>query len=100
MANYIVLGTWNTKREELDFLCEEIRRRSHRPIPLDLSTKKANVTGNIAVSRSISRARAKLKEIARENPISGIISVGGGTILFMAARLMEDVRLFIPKFFV
>ena len=40
MANYIVLGTWNTKYEELDFLCEEIRRRSHQPIPLDLSTKK------------------------------------------------------------
>ncbi len=66
MANYIVLGTWNTKREELDFLCEEIRRRSHRPIPLDLSTKKANVTRNIAVSQSISRARARLKEIAKK----------------------------------
>jgi len=97
MGNYIVLGTWNTKREELDFLCEEIKRRFHRPIPLDLSTKKANITRNIAVSQSISRARAKLKEIAKKNDISGIISVGGGTNLFMAVRLMEDIPLFVPK---
>jgi uncharacterized protein (UPF0261 family) len=100
MANYVVLGTWNTKREELDFLCGEIRRRSHRPIPLDLSTKKANVTRNIAVSQSISRARARLKEIAKKNHISGIISVGGGTNLFMAVRLMEDIPLFVPKIIV
>ena len=100
MANYIVLGTWNTKREELDFLCEEIRRRSHRPIPLDLSTKKAGVTRDIAISQSISRARARLKEITKKNHISGVISVGGGTNLFMAARLMEDIPLFVPKMIV
>jgi uncharacterized protein (UPF0261 family) len=100
MANYIVLGTWNTKYEELDFICEELKKRSHRPIPLDLSTKKANVTRNIAVSQSISRARAKLKEIAKKNHISGIISVGGGTNLFMATKLMEDIPLFVPKIIV
>jgi uncharacterized protein (UPF0261 family) len=100
MANYIVLGTWNTKREELDFLCEEIRRRSHRPIPLDLSTRKANVTRNIAVSRSISSARMRLKQIAKKNRISGVISAGGGTNLFMATRLMEDIPLFVPKIIV
>jgi uncharacterized protein (UPF0261 family) len=100
MANYIVLGTWNTKYEELDFICEELKRRSHRPIPLDLSTKKANVTRNIAVSQSISMARAKLKGIAKKNHISGIISVGGGTNLFMATKLMEDIPLFVPKIIV
>ena len=100
MANYVVIGTWNTKREELDFLCEEIRRRSHRPIQLDLSTKRANVTRNIAIRQSISRARARLKEITKKNHISGIISVGGGTNLFMAARLMEEIPLFVPKMIV
>jgi uncharacterized protein (UPF0261 family) len=100
MANYIVLGTWNTKREELDFLCEEIRRRSHRPIPLDLSTKKATDTRNIAVSRSISVAKARLTEITKNEPISGIISIGGGTNLFMATKLMEDIPLFLPKIIV
>src|SRR5512139_3896495 len=100
MANYIVLGTWNTKGEALDFLCEEMIRRSHRPIPLDLSTKKGSVTRNIAVSRSISRARPRLKEMAKKHRISGIISVGGGTNLFMAAKLMENIPLFVPKIIV
>ena len=97
MANYIVLGTWNTKREELDFLCEEINRRSHQPIPLDLSTKKTTDTRNIAVSHSISRAKARLNEITKKKHISGVISVGGGTNLFMATKLMEDIPLFVPK---
>jgi uncharacterized protein (UPF0261 family) len=48
MAHYIVLGTWNTKHEELNFICEEIKRRSHQPISLDLSTKKATRTRRIA----------------------------------------------------
>jgi uncharacterized protein (UPF0261 family) len=100
MANYIVLGTWNTKHEELDFLCEEIRKRSHQPIPLDLSTKKASDTRDIAVRQSISRAKARLKEIAKKKHISGVISVGGGTNLFMATKLMEEMPLFVPKMIV
>ena len=100
MANYIVLGTWNTKREELDFICEEIRQRSHQPVPLDLSTKKTTRTRDIAVSQSISRANAKLKEISKKKHISGVISVGGGTNLFMATKLMEDIPLFVPKIIV
>jgi len=97
MANYIVLGTWNTKREELDFICEEIRRRSHQPIPLNLSTQGTTRTRDVAISHSISRAKAKLKEISKKKPISGVISMGGGTNLFMATKLMEEIPLFIPK---
>jgi len=97
MAHYIVLGTWNTKHEELDFICEEIKRRSHQPIPLDLSTKKATRTRDIAIRQSVSLAKAKLKEIAKKKHISGVISVGGGTNLFMATKLMEDIPLFVPK---
>ncbi len=100
MANFIVIGTWNTKYEELDFICEEIRRRSHQAIQLDLSTKKATGTRNLAISQSISTARARLKEIAKKRHISGIISVGGGTNLFMATKLMEDIPLFVPKIIV
>lgn len=100
MANYIVLGTWNTKHEELDFICKEIRRRSHQPIPLDLSTKKTTGTRNLAIRQSISMAKARLKEIAKKKHISGVISVGGGTNLFMATQLMEDIPLFVPKIIV
>ncbi len=100
MANYIVLGTWNTKHEELNFICEEIRRRSHQPIPLDLSTKKTTRTRDIAINQSISRAKARLKRISKNKDISGVISVGGGTNLFMATKLMEDIPLFVPKLIV
>lgn len=100
MANYIVLGTWNTKYEELDFLCEEIRKRSHQPIPLDVSTKKTTRTRDIAIRQSISIAKTRLKEIAKKKHISGVISVGGGTNLFMATKLMEDIPLFVPKIIV
>ena len=97
MANYVVIGTWNTKHEELDLVCKEIRRRSHQPIPLDLSTKKTIHTREMAIRQSISRAKINLKEISQKKHISGIISVGGGTSLFMATKLMEDIPLFIPK---
>jgi uncharacterized protein (UPF0261 family) len=100
MANYIVLGTWNTKHEELDFICDEIKRQSHQPIPLDLSTQGATGTRNIAIRQSISMARGRLKEIAKKKHLSGVISVGGGTNLFMATQLMEDIPLFIPKIIV
>jgi len=100
MANYIVLGTWNTKHEELDFLCGEIRKRFHQPIPLDLSTKKTTRTRDIAIRQSISKAKTRLKEIAKKKPISGVISVGGGTNLFMATKLMENIPLFVPKIIV
>jgi uncharacterized protein (UPF0261 family) len=97
MANFIVMGTWNTKYEELDFICEEIKRRSHQPIRLDLSAKKAMGTRDLAIRQSISMARVRLREVAKKRHISGIISVGGGTNLFMATKLMEDIPLFVPK---
>jgi uncharacterized protein (UPF0261 family) len=100
MANYLVLGTWNTKREELDFICEEIKRRSHQPIPLDLSTKRTTHPRDIAVNQSISKAKAKLKEISKKRHLSGVITVGGGTNLFMATTLMEEISLFVPKIIV
>jgi uncharacterized protein (UPF0261 family) len=100
MANYIVLGTWDTKHEELDFICGEVRRRSHQPISLDLSTKKTTRTRDIAVNQSILRAKAKLREIEKKKHISGVISVGGGTNLFMATKLMEEIPLFVPKIIV
>jgi uncharacterized protein (UPF0261 family) len=45
-------------------------------------------------------AKASLKEIAKKKHISGVISVGGGTNLFMATQLMEDIPLFVPKIIV
>jgi uncharacterized protein (UPF0261 family) len=41
-----------------------------------------------------------LKRISKNKDISGVISVGGGTNLFMATKLMEDIPLFVPKMIV
>lgn len=30
MSSFIVIGTWNTKKEELEFVCKEIEKRSQR----------------------------------------------------------------------
>ena len=78
MANYIVLGTWNTKREELDFLCEEIRRRSHRPIPLDLSTKKATATRNIAITFEADHGIDETAFLGGGGGVVGVVPVGQG----------------------
>ena len=100
MAHFIVMGTWDTKHEELEFTCEEIKKRSHHPIPLDLSTKKIEGKRDAVVSHTVSQAKERLKKIIKGEPVSGVLSIGGGTNLFMSTKLMEELPLFIPKIIV
>jgi len=100
MANFIVMGTWDTKREELEFLCEEIERKSHHPIKLDLSTKKTKEKRDTVIDDTVAHAKERLKKIMKKATISGVISIGGGTNLFMSTKLMEELPLFIPKIIV
>ncbi len=97
MANFIVMGTWNTKQAELEFVCDEIEKRNHRPIKLDLSTKRTDGKRNLAVDHAISVIKGRLKQILEREHISGILSIGGGTNLFMSIKLMDLCPLFIPK---
>jgi len=100
MAYFIVMGTWDTKQEELEFICEEIKRKGHRPIQMDLSTRRIRGKRSIAVDHAISLIKERLRRILDENHASGLISVGGGTNLFMATQLTEDFPLFVPKIIV
>ena len=100
MANFIIMGTWDTKYEELEFICEEIRKRSHRPIKLDLSTKKTKEKRDVVIDHTVARAKERLKKIMKKKTISGVLSIGGGTNLFMSTKLMEVFPLFIPKIIV
>ncbi len=97
MANFIVMGTWNTKQGELEFICDEIKKKNHRPIRLDLSTKRTHGKRNLAVDHAISVIKGRLKQILKRDHISGILSIGGGTNLFMSIKLMDHCPLFIPK---
>jgi len=35
MADFVVIGTWNTKGEEVEFVCRELAKRNHNPVRLD-----------------------------------------------------------------
>ena len=37
-----MIGTWNTKGEELEFVCRELAKRKCNPIRLDLSATKGS----------------------------------------------------------
>ena len=74
MAGYVVLGTWNTKKEELEFVCQEIVRRGHEPVRLDLSTKGAWETRDLAVADAIRRGTTKLTKMMEVEKISGVVA--------------------------
>jgi uncharacterized protein (UPF0261 family) len=57
-------------------------------------------TRDVAIRHEIFLAKARLKQMVRKVHISGTISIGGGTNLFMATKLMEDIPLFVPKIIV
>jgi uncharacterized protein (UPF0261 family) len=97
MSTYLVIGTWNTKHEELDFLCGEIAGKGHTPVKLDVSSTRFTDARDTAIDSAISRAAGELKDIMKEHLLAGIVAVGGGTLLYMALRIMEEVPLLIPK---
>jgi uncharacterized protein (UPF0261 family) len=100
MANFIVIGTWDTKREELEFICGEIKKRSHHPIKLDLATRKTKEKRDTVIDHTVACAKERLKKIMKRKTISGVLSIGGGTNLFMSTKLMEELPMFIPKIIV
>jgi uncharacterized protein (UPF0261 family) len=103
MSSYAVIGTWDvtpahpSKGEELEFICQEIRRRGHVPVKLDVSTRGAWKTRDLAVADAIDGATARLLTIMASEEISGVVAIGGGTGLFIGARIMEKVPLLVPK---
>ena len=97
MGNFLVIGTWNTKGEELEFVCQELARRNHVSIRLDLSATKSSKDRNAALLSVVDAAMEKLATLARQQDISGAVSVGGGTNLGMAIRVMTEMPLMVPK---
>jgi uncharacterized protein (UPF0261 family) len=97
MSTYLVVGTWNTKHEELDFLCREIATKGYTPVKLDVSSTRFTDARDTAIDGAINRAKGELKDIMKRHRVAGMVAVGGGTLLYMAVRIMEDVPLLIPK---
>jgi uncharacterized protein (UPF0261 family) len=84
MSYFIVIGAWNTKGDELEFVCRELARRNHNPIKLDLSGKKTTKDRDTALLNIVDTARKRLAMLAKKQHISGALSIGGGTNLWMS----------------
>lgn len=97
MSSYVVLGTWNTKGEELDFLCDEIRRLGHTPTKIDASSRVMSESRDASIAAAKDTAVEELNKVMKREVPAGAIAVGGGTMLFMAAGVMERLPLMMPK---
>ena len=97
MANFVVIGTWNTKGEELEFVCRELVKRGHNPVKLDLSSVKTGKDREEVLSATVDSAKIALNALAEKEQIAGLLSVGGGTNLGMTMRIMTEVPLMVPK---
>ena len=97
MANYVVIGTWNTKGEELEFVCRELVKKGHTPIKIDLSSEKTGKDREEVLSATVDAAKRALNAVREKEQVAGVLSVGGGTNLGMFLRIMTEMPLMIPK---
>ena len=97
MGQFVVIGSWNTKGNELDYVCNELEKKTHTAIKLDLSTNTFSHDRGKIIDATIADSKQKLKEITTHTPISGAISLGGGTGLYMGLSLLGELPLFVPK---
>jgi uncharacterized protein (UPF0261 family) len=97
MASFLVIGTWNTKGEELEFVCRELVKKNHTPIKMDLSSEKTGKDREEVLLATVDSAKRTLKNLTEKEQIAGVLSVGGGTNLNMAIKIMTELPLMIPK---
>ncbi len=118
MANpaIIVLGTFDSKREEHRFIKNGIEKRGLKALTIHAGTKSPSpfaadfdlyaergretaISGSRdeAIADMIQRARALVSDLYKEGRVSGIISAGGGTGTHLAASVMRVLPLGVPK---
>jgi uncharacterized protein (UPF0261 family) len=112
-----VVGTFDSKAEEHFFLKERIEAHGldaltinvgtagPAPAAVDLDLFKTIIENNpaarksrdMAIAAMIEAARAKIKNLHRQNDIAGIISAGGGTGTHIGTSIMHELPLGVPK---
>lgn len=123
MVNRIlVIGTLDTKGVEIGYLKDQIERRGHRTVVMDIGTRgKPRLAADIprqdvvqasgmnlhealetgdrqrAVNIVIQGASLKARELYDRGALGGIIALGGGTALFMGAAIMQALPIGVPK---
>jgi uncharacterized protein (UPF0261 family) len=123
--NIVVIGTLDTKGEQILFLKDRITKRGHKAIVVDLSMGdaplfQADITPQeiaqadgksieeITVSRNRSMAAhvmeagaiKKIGELYSDRKVDGMIAVGGATMALIGSRIMEVLPFGIPKIIV
>ncbi|OGP65937.1 MAG: hypothetical protein A2170_01255 [Deltaproteobacteria bacterium RBG_13_53_10] len=123
--NIVVLGTLDTKGEQVLFLKNRISERGHRAIVVDLSMGEAplfqaditpqeiaeaggkslqEITGSKdrAMATRVMEAGAikKIAELSSEKKVDGIIAAGGATMALIGAHVMERLPFGVPKIIV
>jgi uncharacterized protein (UPF0261 family) len=123
--NIVVIGTLDTKGEQILFLKERIAQRGHQAIIVDLSMGgeplfQADITpqeiaraagkniGQVTESKDRSMvtqvmeagAIKKIGELYSDRKVDGIITVGGASMALIGAHIMEGFRFGMPKIIV
>jgi len=121
----VLIGTLDTKGEEIGYLKELILKQGHRPFIIDIGAGgKARLEADITateVARAagteieklwgsrerqkvtemmIKGAVAKLDALCRTGEVEGMISIGGMTSTVMASSIMREMPYSIPKLIV
>jgi uncharacterized protein (UPF0261 family) len=118
----LILGTINTKEEQLRFLKEKITSRGHETVLMDLSMGSypsfqaditpreiANLVGKnleeiiasrdrLAVVDAMSAgAQQKALELLSQENLDGIVALGGATMALIGSQVMSKLPFGIPK---
>ena len=118
----LILGTMNTKGEQLRFLKEKIASRGHEPVLMDLSmgshpsfqaditpSEIASLVGKnleeiiasrdrLAVVDAMSTgAQQKALELLSQGYLDGIVALGGATMALIGSQVMSKLPFGIPK---
>src|SRR5258706_126595 len=121
MAKVYVIGTCDTKGDELRFVCDCVRRAGARPVLVDVSTavpdRKADVTADTVAShhpkgraavlghadrgQAVSAMAEALKHylLSRKN-IGAVLGLGGGGNTAIVTEAMRALPVGVPKIMV
>ena len=114
-ASIAVLGTFDSKGEEHDFLKARIESRGCRAMTINVGTKsqpsrfvdldlyremhaeKEGLARDRIISRMIFEGRKRIWDLYEKGEIFGVISAGGGTGTHICTSIMHVLPLGVPK---
>ncbi len=96
-AKVALLGTWDTKAQELDALARALTRAGVEPVKLDLSTNSpVTVSKREHLDRVLAAAQGKMQQL--QERCVAFVAVGGGTGAELALALFRHLAPMKPKF--